>query len=285
MTADSQGNAYAHVVLTPFYVRRKLKTDAPASLADHSWLRERIELFKQYCLPTMKAQADQSFVWLIFFDQDTPGVFLDEVRGLLAGWPNFRVAQCPVWSLDNLRAAVSQVVKADIKWILTTRLDNDDGLAVDFMSRLRSEVSCGGKQFYNFTNGVILWRRKFFSYTHKSNAFISLMEPTSGFSTVYLCAHESASEVAPIRQIGGRPSYLQVVHGGNVSNKPRGFWIASDALARIFSIDRGCLPNLNESPFQKVNRWIFNSTFSVAWLARDLVVRVVKGLKKRLSHA
>lgn len=285
MTADSLGDAYAHVVITPFYVRRKLKVDAPASLADHSWLRERIQLFKQYCLPTMKAQESQGFTWLIFFDQDTPSVLLDEVRGLLEGAHNFHIVLCSVWSLENLRDAVREAVPADTRWILTTRLDNDDGLAVDFVSRLHSEVNFGEKRFYNFTNGVILWRRRFFSYVHKSNAFISLMEPASDFSTVYLCGHEGASEVAPICQIGGLPAYLQVVHGGNVSNKPRGFWIAAESLTDRFLIDGDCLPELNEGALQKAKRWAFNSTFSVVWMVRDLVVRAVKSLKRGLSHA
>jgi hypothetical protein len=51
--------------------------------------RARLELFKTFCLPTLKHQTSQRFLWIIRTDPNLNATVRDETVALLKDYPNF----------------------------------------------------------------------------------------------------------------------------------------------------------------------------------------------------
>jgi hypothetical protein len=70
---------------------------------------------------------------------------------------------------------------------------------------------------------------------HPSNAFFSVLTPyDTDVVTAPSILHLELSRHGPVTQIEGPGAWLQIVHGGNVSNKIRGTRIAPETMAERF---------------------------------------------------
>jgi hypothetical protein len=266
-----------HFILTPFYVRRHFKGQAGPQLAAPEWLDHRIQLFEDYCLPSVISQSDQNFEWFIYFDESTPAEYLERVKSLISKYQNISMKSCRLWQPEVIANDILTTLAARTRWIVTTRLDNDDGLHRDFVSALHSAVQ-ERREFLNFPRGIVLYSGKCFVYEHLSNAFLSLVEPSERPVTACSVAHEQAAEVAPVRQLPETPAFLQVVHGKNVSNKPRGTRIsARQALIGFESIPALHGVSKGETPLGIA---FDNATTVLLWKSRDLFISVIKAMRR-----
>ncbi|MBB3951175.1 glycosyltransferase [Aureimonas jatrophae] len=226
--------ALRHVLFTRFNVASPGK-EAEIRLRP-GWLDVRFELFERYCLPSVAAQSRRDFEWIIFFDEKTPSPYLDRIEALRAVFP-FRPHYTALFWLGDMTPDLAGDGRAD--WILTTRLDSDDLLAVDFMQRLREETEVPSPQVVNFDNGVILAPTApvpaLYARRDTSNPFSSLLERADGpIRTIYGVTHREIGQFGRINAIQGAPAWMQVVHGGNVSNEIRGRRISVRTVDRLF---------------------------------------------------
>jgi hypothetical protein len=212
-----------HVFLTRFNVRWDEASDGASLGNDPTWLSGRFELFERYCLPSMLAQSTQDFSWIIFFDHQTPEPFATRARALAQVSPNIIPVFCKSLPLEFVQATIVEQLPERPEWLLTTRLDNDDGLHSDFAATLQARQSFELAEVLNFAQGVVLCGERVYRWRHVSNAFISLSEPFAERRTVFSIArHLYAAESYPVRQIAEPAAWLQVIHGGNISNRVRG---------------------------------------------------------------
>ena len=88
----------------------------------------------------------------------------------------------------------------------------------------------------NFPQGFVLDEGgKLYALTHLANSFASWLEPWDAKArTAISINHLKMTRVGPVRQLDGAAAWLQVVHGGNVSNKVRGRRVAPEAAAGRF---------------------------------------------------
>ena len=262
-----------HFLTTPFYVRRHFKGESEPQLAPLHWLEHRFRLFQDYCLPSVIAQSNQTFEWLIYFDSTTPDTYLDKIRTLTSQYKNVSVVLCDVWRAEKVLQDISARADDDTRWIVTTRLDNDDGLHRDFVSNLHTQIE-EQREFLNYPHGIVFYSRKFYLYRHLSNAFLSLVEPLDHAIGVWSVAHEQAERLAPIRQLSDWPAFLQVIHDKNVSNKPRGRRIrATEALSGFEAIPSAYILNRQD---KLLNILWENATRVVLWNLRDRAISIVK---------
>jgi hypothetical protein len=119
--------------------------------------------------------------------------------------------------------------------LLTTRLDSDDLVSSDFVARLQGAVAGSQPpQVFNFTNGFVIHKRSVYLLRHASNAFTSLLEPVTDHpNTIFTGRHTDLADRWPIEQIDGDPGWAQLIHGGNVSNRPRGLRLSEVDLSRF----------------------------------------------------
>ena len=77
--------SFHHVLLTVFNCARSY-TPAPkfdSIRSQPGWMELRLDLFERYCLPTVLAQSNVNFTWMLYFDRNTSEHHLERVkRGL-----------------------------------------------------------------------------------------------------------------------------------------------------------------------------------------------------------
>ena len=191
------------------------------------WLEGRFDLFERYCLPTIAAQTQQDFIWLVLFDEGTPG------------WARERIAQCqqvrpftPLYLGQFDAAGWARMVRDAIgapvpdRLILTSNIDNDDGVAADYIARVQDAAlrEWRGETFaVNAPWGLVRTGRRLFLHYHPSCAFTNMVEAdTPLFRTTMTTRHNDLPLQMRLVQLAGGPGWLQVVHGNNVSNRVRG---------------------------------------------------------------
>jgi hypothetical protein len=176
---------------------------------------------------------------------------------------------------------IENIQGARPEFILTSVLDNDDGLSSNFVLRLQESAArhvgrapCA----INFTNGYILNRTALFRHSHVSNAFANVLEPfASEFRTASDIPHMELARSVPVIQIPGEGAWLQVVHGGNVSNKTRGRRVDRRTAERSFPVS--VISNVKDPTIGE----ILTDTLLAAPLrsGRDKLIKVARKLKPR----
>ncbi|MGO4957028.1 glycosyltransferase [Luteococcus sp. Sow4_B9] len=209
----------AHVFLTRF----NLPTEGVESLirAREGWLRERIELFDKYTVPSVRSQLTDDVHWIVYLDTQSPQWLLDrmdvwEREGLLT--PILRESVSGQERADDIR----RVVGRDSGAVVTSNLDNDDGLSNDFVLRLRTADVVAERQAIYLVNGLITNGSRIYAREDRVNAFCAVREDLSDLVTCWVDWHNRLNLHMPVVEVEGAPGWLQVIHGANVSNRVRG---------------------------------------------------------------
>lgn len=208
-----------HVILTRFNLP---SGGAEARIrASERWLVNRWGLFERYCAPSVEAQTNRNVRWIIYFDPESPDWLTTAIapyaaRGLFT--PIYRAAV----PYPDLLADVRDVSSGTADMLITTNLDNDDGLAVDFVERLQSAVIFSDRRALYIVNGLIKGPGGVYLRKDPDNAFCSVAEPWDQPKMCWADWHLMLRRTMPVVEIEGAPGWLQVVHGENVSNRVRG---------------------------------------------------------------
>jgi hypothetical protein len=116
--------------------------------------RARVELFKNVCLPTMKGQTTQQFLWIIKTDPNLDKSILNEMVDLLKDHPNFYLVGCnnnkgemfneidvdEIYAGNRTLYLTAKVARKNVP-VVETILDSDDGLHVDFLRDIQSRAT------------------------------------------------------------------------------------------------------------------------------------------------
>jgi hypothetical protein len=249
---------YSHYIITQFNLR-----DFPKSINNDfenwvKWTRDRIMLFKDYCLPSVINQSCKAFSWLLYFDSETPEEF-KEFLNSLSSYSFISVCYCKgVEDFNkNYIEEVKKRTRASVKWVITSRIDNDDCLHSDAIKTIQKNFVEKDKYLISLASGYLLnlSDRTLSHYYYPMSPFISLIELNNNeikgvfekghtkwdslrlfvFKEIWLdCFNKKARKS---RFILKRPLWIQTVHGKNVSNSfYRGLPVLKKKDLRNFSI-------------------------------------------------
>lgn len=222
----------ARVLLTRF----NLPSSGVESLirAEEGWLRERVGLFERHTLPSVAAQS-VPVQWLIYFDPASPGWLHERIADWQARLPGvLHPAYAEEVGAARLRGDV-RALAAGHDEVLTANLDNDDGLARDFAARLESAAGpAAGRRAVYLARGLVLAGSDLYLRTDRANAFCAVCEPVDDAVTCWADWHNRLARQMPVVRSAGAPAWLQVVHGRNVSNRPRGRLVDPGPYADLF---------------------------------------------------
>ena len=210
--------------------------------AQDGWLKDRVQLFERFCLPSMEGQTLQSFHWLVYFDPDSPQWFLDWLEDGKSSRRFTAIFRSSV-SRDELVSDLRQATGGRGDLLLTTNLDNDDGLAVDFVSRLQHAATAPERTALYLTRGLILRDSRTYLRSDPLNAFCSVAEPWNSPVTAWADWHNRLGLAMAVQSIPGPPAWLQVVHGRNVSNTVHGRLCNPSGFAGLFPYALDGMPN------------------------------------------
>ncbi len=249
-----------HVLLTRF----NLPSDGVEGVvrAREGWLRNRVALFERYCAPSVASQT-RPVTWIIYFDPESPGWLTDTLAPLVD-----RGLFRPIWrasvSREQLLSDIEETVRSPHRFLITTNLDNDDGLAIDFSERVTSAHGPHDRAVIYVTRGLVKSPRGLFLRRDPLNAFCSVRGSWDDPVTAWSEYHNELPRVMPAIRLDGPPGWLQVVHGENVSNRVRGRLVSPASYADGF----GHLLDDVEEPSHR-NRWRDNLLYRPGRLVRD----------------
>ena len=210
-----------HFLLTRFNVTDRAKLSPGL---EQGWLSHRFDLFRQFCLPSIEGQRASNFCWLVHFDARTPQAALDQFKELVADLPVVIVLVEPDGPdlHESAREAISKQLLPTTEWVLTSRIDNDDALAADYLLRVQNALSGKSAAFGTFSNGYEWNGTRLYTRHYPLSPFVNRIEPVAEFQTVWEVEHRKVASCGEWSRIDGPPAWLQVVHGENISNVVRG---------------------------------------------------------------
>lgn len=277
-----------HVILTRF----NLPTPGPESLvrAREGWLRERIDLFERYTVPSVARQSVQDFRWIVYLDPESPSWLVERLAphiesGLFT--PLYR--ESVTW--QNVAADVRALSGARRSLLLTTNLDNDDAVAGDFVERLQRLARVHRHAALFLGRGLIAHDDEVYLRRDDENAFCSVVESWDAPQTAWRDWHTLLHTHFSVVTDGGRPAWLQVVHRGNVSNRVRGMRVSPISYDEAFgdALVGTAAPRLGTLATDRLVRFPVRTVTEEARRAgKDLLLRVLgkdglDRLKERLA--
>lgn len=227
---------FQHVILTRFNVREQ--PDDTRLISDTAWLEERYRLFDEFCFPSVASQSCKEFRWLVFFDSATPESFRQKNDDYVRYLPQMEPVYIHEFSKNTIASILEKKGSCSSPHLITTRLDNDDGICTNFVAHVQNEFRYQHAEVINFTNGLIWYKGRLYNHKDPSNAFTSLIEKSDNIQTVLARWHTKLAEIAPLRQVDSEPAWLQVVHGNNRKNRVRGRRTNNASLQRDFVLGK-----------------------------------------------
>lgn len=264
-----------HIILTRFNVLMP-GWNSQINL-DPKWLDGRFTLFEEICLPSVGSQTNQNFDWLVFFDSKTPQKYKEKINSLVKIYA-FHPIYVDIFDLSRISTSLFKDYAGE-NMLLTSRLDSDDILATDYVDKLHSiALKQHNKCVINFDNGAILFtkhnKRSLYQYEDKSNPFTSLLEPfKADLSTILAVKHTDLHAFAEVVHVKDKPMWLQVVHGGNVSNRVRGTRVKLSQYNNDFIYMRSISKDVQESDFTV---FFDNAVLGTYRALRDYIRSVLK---------
>jgi hypothetical protein len=194
------------------------------------WLEPRLSIFRDFCLPSVAAQSRLPDGWLVFFDSETPPEALESFRQITGSHPFIEPILCGDFEARIAADAVRARLSDDCRWVITSRLDNDDALHRRHIEELGGAAIEGNREFLNFKSGLISAGHRLYASEDPSNPFIAASEPVTDIKTVLIDQHTMLAKYAPVRQLHLKYAWVQNIHDSNVVNSVRGTRISSASI-------------------------------------------------------
>lgn len=117
----------------------------------------RFHLFENITLPSIRNQSDQDFQFVLIASEQMPAVFRDRLETLIEADKNIRILWTSNPSISKASRSLMLEASNDGRdRALHFRLDDDDGLAVDYIKQLKIAAQpLDAPSVISFTRGVI----------------------------------------------------------------------------------------------------------------------------------
>ncbi len=237
---------------------REVYLYAPARMA------LRFAHFQTLTLPSIRAQTDPDFTFLIVIGQNMPDPWLTKLRDLCAPVPQIKIVERePLKHRLALQLAIQDELGEDRPESLQFRLDDDDAVGVDFVDLIRSVARRTGRLRRREPRTAIEFNTGY-SATLSADGMIA-EDVISSFWACGLAVHFAEGDARTIMNYGHHklhhempsiihprpPMYIRAKHTDNDSAakfRPRKLKPLTDAQRQIFK-DRF---NVNEEQVRAV---------------------------------
>jgi hypothetical protein len=203
-----------HIIVTHFNIRfhvphrgREIKRTWKRPLMKEPFAKEymdsRIKLFENFCYPSMLNQTSQNFHWFVYFDRETPLEWYCKFDRII---PIYLYGdECFSYKKHLINEVLRRDMLRDKKWIIYTKLDNDDSLSKDWVEDLQktwipvTRSLHMSHSFVNYNDGLLFIKRDknryLFNHKDRYNPFVNSLERVTKEShkgdmvTSNICTH------------------------------------------------------------------------------------------------
>lgn len=247
------------------------------------WLKNRFMLFENYCLPSVKNQTNQNFMWCVFFDINTPDSFRNKIKIISDDYQNFK----PIF-IDGIKMLNSAFIqyavnhsKDDDEFVITTRLDNDDLIHKNFIETIQKLYKPIDKMVIDLVKGYSITLGKPYceirEYTTYFNPFISVVESVTKIETVISKMHLDWKGSKDIVEFTNSKLWIELIHQENKLNSTK------KDLKRVYKIKNSDFGLVNEFEIKELPIVVFmaNAKLDIKNIFK-FFKRKFKSLLKRL---
>lgn len=223
-----------HLLLTRYNIAFTAAQKAGVEGLSDDYLVPRGELFRRYCVPSVQSQTNKNFEWFVFFHPDTPKQHYEFLDGIAT-----------VVLAQTLKEAQHTIARTLPEGpILSTRMDNDDCIAPEFMAATRKTAERAlatqpGDFVVTPQHGAVmsLVHGTWGFHTLESPPFISLLwRPVQGKQwrspLNFNHMHHGGLPLVPVIHDG--PLWLAIIHEQNILQR----WKKSRGNMKIASLEK-----------------------------------------------
>jgi hypothetical protein len=262
---------FKHFLITRFNLRNPEwdVTKNNEKLLTDEWMEERIWFFENFCFPSVVAQTNQEFEWLLYFDITTSEKIKNRISNLIINYSNIKV-----FFIDGMPAFAAEVKKyvinntSQFPYLITSRIDNDDAIHRAFISEIQNQFKQQDFLVLDVIKGyslqikptVMLGKKE-----HIFNPFLSLIEINKDPKTIWHFDHNHWKKETRVKQITHKRLWIAVIHEKNKINNFNGYDnVKWEVLAKGFILS------------EEANQLIFNELIPHSqWLKLSIKNKII----------
>ena len=275
---------FKHYIITRFNLKAKewTVTKNQTKVLDDNWLKNRFQLFEKYCLASLVAQNNKNFEWVIFFDKETPQFFKDKIEVYKQQLPN--LVPFFVENMELFLPTIQEHIKNNNqKYVITTRLDNDDCVSKFFVEEIQKNFNKQEYEALDFIDGYSLQISPDFKLgkkRHLYNPFISLVEKNQNPKSVWSRSHTSWKRETRIKRILDKRIWMVIIHQENKVNEFDGYGkVNAEEVFQDFMMDETITQKVLSQQVP-VEKWAFQNLKNKVSTFTNIFF---KDLKKKLN--
>lgn len=218
---EKKANCFQHFLITRINIDWNISRPIN-NRNDLNFLNYRFKIFEQTCYPSVNAQTNKNFIWLLLLDAEIPSQFKELVENYSSNPainPVFITNQTTC--LETLRESINAHLLDSTQYIITTNLDSDDAISDDFIATIQSQFREQSFEFINFPFGYLyrfenqkLYLREWL----KSPVYTLVEKKYNIYDTVLKYSHDQITKYN-IKQVFTKPMWLMTAHGKNVTTR------------------------------------------------------------------
>lgn len=220
---------FHHLLVTRFNLRNPEwdVTKNNEKLLTDDWMEERMWFFENFCFPTIVAQSNQNFEWLLYFDITTPVKYQKRMTELIQHQPNFKVFYIDGMPqfYDELKKYIDSIPNKK-PFLITSRIDNDDAVHKDYINEVQLQFNQQEYLVLDIIKGYSLQIRPTVMLGKKEhifNPFMSLIEKNNDPKTIWYYHHNMWKKETRIKQVTHKRLWIAVIHEKNKVNNFNGY--------------------------------------------------------------
>ena len=129
---------FSYPALGGFQIKHETTEGRIAFLYAEARLEERFRLFENVALPCLRAQTNEDWEMIVVIGDSLPTAHVDRLRDLVSAMPQITIqVHEPRPQREIMKEILNRARKDPSQPCLQFRYDDDDAVAVDFISRLR----------------------------------------------------------------------------------------------------------------------------------------------------
>lgn len=268
---------YKHIITTRFNVPTSIwtVTREGAKPLSEEWLKDRFEIFQKYCLPSFKNQSNKNFMWLVFFDVNTPEKYRSEIEKMQKELSLFQ----PIFvqNFEEMHRKALEIIPTffedNTQFLISTDIDNDDLLHRDFVATVQQKFEPKNDFVIDLKRGLqltkIAEKKAFINVFYMAaNPFVSLVEDKNNFGTVMKEEHLKYRNYKNYTCDDLEPRFIQYIHTYNLVNNSK------ENAERVSNLDFSDYGIAKENEFKISNSGALIYNFKRKWrLLRNLLTK------------
>ncbi len=236
---------FTHYLITRYNVRLdQWERDALGQLTLHDdWMAHRFELFARYCFPSVIAQSEKNFGWLIYLESSTSRKHLEQITALVSPFPfiQIRLVSGYFGCMEDIDRCMTAATSA---YVITSRMDNDDAIGVDYIKTVQLHFTPRDKTLIILLNGYGYNPMQHIAtrlHQIAHNPFASFVEERKnegGHTSVRGFPHGNPPVGTMQIEVQAKYSWMRIFHDRNLLSKPFGYPVFVDHFSDAYGIDK-----------------------------------------------